>query len=160
MTKSNFLRYYNKLTGADRTLVFFEKKGVVYIWNCKHVAPRWVKEAFESTSKGGAQKFRMYLSAKEKEKLIKKGATPIMSKEAFESIPCHNQGHKCEYWLHQVCNLGVYKSDNKRFDKCGDVCINGIEYQVKFQNATLTNVDVLHKAQKDTRKKLNKRVDK
>lgn len=62
-----------------------------------------------------------------------------------------NKGHKCEYWLHEKYNLGKYQSDNIRFDKCGDVRINGVGYQVKFENASLTNVNVLHKAQKDAR---------
>jgi hypothetical protein len=31
--------------------------------------------------------------------------------------------------------------------------INGIQYQVKYQNASLTNVVVLHKAQKKARGK-------
>ena len=75
-----------------------------------------------------------------------------MTIEEFETIPYKNKGHKCEYWLHKAYNLGEYKTDSIRFDKCGDVRINGIEYQVKFENASLTNVNILHKAQKDARK--------
>jgi hypothetical protein len=55
--------------------------------------------------------------------------------------------------LHKVCNLGNYKPDRVRFDYCGDVEINGIQYQVKFENATLTNINTLHNAQKDARVK-------
>ena len=153
MTKGNFFRYCNKLTGADRTLVFFERKGMIYLWECKHIAPRWAKEAYESTSKGGAQKFRMYITADEKKKLIAKGAIAVMTSTEFYAIPHHNKGDKCEYWLHKVCGLGSYSPNNIRFDKCGDVRINGVEYQVKFENASLTNVDVLHKAQRDARMK-------
>jgi hypothetical protein len=153
MTKGNFLRYYNRLTGADRTLVFFERNGYIYIYNCKHIAPRWVHEERESSSKGGWQKFRMYIPAAEKDKLVAKGAIPVMTSEEFAAISYNNKGHKCEAWLHKTCNLGKYTSDNRRFDKCGDVTIDGIQYQVKFENATLTNVNVLHKAQKDARGK-------
>ena len=147
MTKQNFLKYYNKLSGADKTLVFFQKNGKIYLWECDHVAPRWIQEGFESSSKGGQQKFRMYIKASEKEKLIKKGAIEVMTTEEFESIPYSNKGMKCEKWLHDKTNQD-YKPNNKRFDKGGDICINGVEYQIKFENATLTNVDVLHKAQK------------
>ena len=152
MTKGNFFRYYNKLTGADGTLVFFTHKGNVYIYECKHIAPRWAKEEHESTSKGGWQKFRMYMSAAEKAKLVPK-AHLVMTVAEFNAIPYNNKGHKCEAWLHEVCHLGAYKPDNKRFDMGGDVCINGVEYQIKFENATLTNVCVLHKAQKRARGK-------
>ena len=147
MTKSNFFRYYNRLTGADSTLVFFERNNLIYVWCCKHIAPRWAHMEYESSKNGGAQKFKMYISVAEKDKLIKKGAIPVMTVAEFEAIPYKNKGHKCECWLHKVCDLGNYKPDRVRFDYCGDVEINGIQYQVKFENASLTNVDVLHKAQ-------------
>lgn len=153
MTKGNFFRYYNKLTGADRTLVFFERKGMIYLWECKHIAPRWASEAYEATSKGGGQKFRMYIPVGEKDRLIKKGAIAVMTSEKFSTIPYANKGYRCECWLHEVCNLGEYAPDKERFDKCGDVRINGIEYQVKFENASLTTVSTLHNAQKDARMK-------
>lgn len=153
MTKGNFFKYYNKLSGADRYLIFFERNGLVYLWDCKHIAPRWTRERYESSSKGGYQKFRIEMTVKDKNELIAKGATPMMTFEEFKAIPQKNNGHKCECWLHKKYNLGTYKPDAKRFDKCGDVCINGVEYQVKFQNASLTNVEVLHKAQKDARKR-------
>ena len=150
MTKENFLRYYNKLTGADKTLVFFQFNNMIYLYECKHIAPRWVEKRFESSSKGGWEKYRMYINVAEKKKLVKKSEA-IMTVKEFEKIPQKNKGHKCEYWLHEKYNLGKYQSDNVRFDKCGDVRINGVEYQVKFENASLTNVNVLHKAQKDAR---------
>ena len=151
MTKNNFFRYYNKLTGANKTLVFFERKGLIYMWECKHIAPRWATSSTESTKNGGWQKFKMYIKADEKDRMIRKGAVAVMTAEEFESIPYNNKGYKCEYWLHKKYNLGNYKPDHKRFDMCGDVRINEIEYQVKFENASITNVNVLHKAQKDAR---------
>lgn len=153
MTKKNFFHYYNKLSGADETLVFFERKGFIYIYKCHHIAPRWTYKTRESKGKGGAEKFSMYIKVDERDKLIAKGAIPIMTTTEFEALPYKNNGHKCEFWLHKVCNLGKYTPDHERFDKCGDVTINGIQYQVKFQNASLTNVDILHKAQKSARER-------
>ena len=153
MTKQNFLNYYNKLIGADKYLVFFERKGVIYIHECKHLAPRWIHEEHECQKNGGWQKFKMYITVEEKNKLIKKGAVAVMTAEEFKKLPYNNKGHNCEYWLHQTYNLGNYKPDHERFDKCGDVEINGIQYQVKFENASLTNVNTLHNAQKDARAK-------
>lgn len=152
MTKKNFFHYYNNLSASDGTLIFFERKDSLYIYPCKHVAPRWCKEGRESKSKGGAQKWRMYIPVAERDKLIAKGAIKVMTAAEFKAIPHRNKGHKCEYFLHVACGLGDYTPDHNRFDKCGDVVINGVAYQVKFQNASLTNVDVLHKAQADARK--------
>lgn len=153
MTMKNFLHYYHDLNGAQSNYFFFNYKKEIYYYEQARVSPRWVKEGKESSKKGGHQKFRIYISVPERAKLVKKGAIKIMTAEEFKAIPYKNNGHKCEYWLHQTFNLGEYKPDHERFDKCGDVCINGIEYQVKFQNASLTNVYVLHKAQADARER-------
>lgn len=153
MTIKNFLRYYNRLTGADRTLVFFIYQNLVYLYNCKHISPKWCYWTRESQKNGGIEKVKMRLTLKEKQRILSK-SIPVMTVEQFESLPYPtNKGRRCEFWLHQVCGLGEYKPDSMRFDKCGDIRINGVEYQVKFQNASLTNVDILHKAQKDARKK-------
>ena len=84
MTKENFLRYYNKLTGADKTLIFFQFNNMIYLYECEHIAPRWVEKRFESSSKGGWEKYRMYINISEKKKLVKK-STVIMSVEEFET---------------------------------------------------------------------------
>ena len=160
MTKGNFFRYYNKLAGCHKYLVFFLYGGNVYMSECDRIAPRWCGEARESHRKnkageitgGGEQKWRMNLTRKHKEELLHKGAEIVCSKEEFENIPYSNKGQKCEYWLHEQYDLGTYKPDSLRFDKGGDVVINGIEYQVKFENASLTNVRTLRKAQDDARK--------
>ena len=154
MTMKNFLHYYHLLNGAQRYLLFFIYKKVVYVYNCKTLAPRWLYETRESSSNGGWQKWMLSLKDPEKAKLVKK-AVPVMTIEEWNSLPyAHNKGHRCEYWLHKTMNLpGEYKPDHERFDKCGDVCFNGVQYQVKFQNASLTNVHTLANAQKDRRER-------
>lgn len=152
MTKGNFFRYYNKLAGCHAYLIFFAYGKEIYMATTDRIAPRWCIEARESSKNGGAQKWKMSLKKAQKEELINKGAQVVCSKEEFENIPYNNKGHKCECWLHEHYNLGEYKPDSLRFDKGGDVCIDGIEYQVKFENASLTNVKVLRRAQDDARK--------
>ncbi len=151
MTKGNFFKYYNKLIGADAYMVFFLYDHILYMSIVPHLAPRWCKEERESTKNGGWQKWKMEMKKIHKEQLLRKGATAIMTEEEFYSIPVNNKGHKCEYYLYEKYNLGNYKPDNARFDKCGDVEIDGIRYQVKFENASLTNVNALHNAQRDAR---------
>ena len=41
--------------------------------------------------------------------------------------------------------------DQLRFDKGGDLEINGKQYQIKFQNAQVVTVDTIHKVQKEYR---------
>jgi hypothetical protein len=163
MTKGNFFRYYNKLAGCHKYLIFFEYLGNIYCATTDRIAPRWCVEARESYRKskktgevigGGEQKWMMSMKNNHKEELIKKGADVAMTKEEFEKLGdiYSNKGRRCELWLHNKYNLGEHKNDCVRFDKGGDVCIDGVEYQVKFQNASLTNVRTLRNAQKDARK--------
>lgn len=150
MTKKNFFHYYNKLSGAEGYIIFFRYNGNIYKIAVKHIAPRWTHEERESKKNGGHQKWKMYINKAEKRKLIEK-AELVMTSAEFKALPYRNNGHKCEYFLHQAYNLGEYTPDRVRFDKCGDVRINGIEYQVKFENASLCNVNTLHNAQRDAR---------
>lgn len=154
MTLKNFLHYYHLLNGAQRYLLFFIYKKVVYVYNCKSLAPRWMVEARESTRNGGYMKWMLHVKEGEKAKLVSK-SVPVMTMEEWNSLPyANNKGHRCEYWLHKVLNLpGEYKPDHERFDKCGDVVIDGIQYQVKYQHASMTNVHTLAHAQADRRER-------
>ena len=163
MTKGNFFRYYNKLSGCHKYLIFFEYNNNIYCAVTESIAPRWCIEARESYRRskktgeiigGGEQKWIMSMKKKHKEELIKKGAEIAMTKEEFEELGnvYSNKGRRCELWLHEKYNLGKHENDTVRFDKGGDVCINGVEYQVKFQNASLTNVRAIRNAQDSARK--------
>lgn len=151
MTKKNFLHYYHKLSGSEANIIFFRMKQVVYMAFVDRIQPRWVYESRESTAKGGYQKFKMRLTKVEKERLIKEGAQPVMTYDELKALPVKNLGRKCELYLHEAYDLGEYVPDTLRFDKGPDVTINGIAYQVKYENASLTNVNVLHKAQRAAR---------
>lgn len=162
MTKGNFFRYYNKLSGCHKYLIFFEYNGNIFCAVTNSIAPRWCIEARESyrykkdgSRGGGEQKWIMSMKKEHKEELIKKGAEIAMTKAEFEELGnvYSNKGRRCELWLHERYNLGKHTNDTVRFDKGGDVCIDGVEYQVKFQNASLTNVRAIRNAQDSARKK-------
>ena len=151
MTKENFFRYYNKLIGCDAYLIFFEYKKNIYAYKCNHIDKNWTHKAHEATKKGGWMKFKMDMKVEHKQKILPK-STMVMTLKEFEQLPYSNKGRKCEYWLHQITNQpGTYKPDNDRFDKRGDIEIDGVRYQVKFENASLTNVNSLHNAQYEAR---------
>lgn len=160
MTKGNFFRYYNRLAGCHAYLIFFQYGKEIYMAECDRIAQKWCYESRESHRRnkageivgGGEQKWSMRMNKAHKEQLINKGAKVVFTVEEFNEMPYKNKGQRIEGWLHREYDLGEYKPDSKRFDKGGDVVINGIEYQVKFENASLTNVRVLRKAQDDARK--------
>lgn len=152
MTKGNFMRYYRKLSGADAYIIFFIYKKMVYMAKIAHIQPRWVFQTRESSDKGGGEKFMMNIKKAEKLWLIDHGAEAVMTEAEFNTLPYEeNNGWRCEYWLHEAYGLGEYTPDHKPFDECGDVKLDGIEYQVKFQKASMTTVKTLHNAQKRAR---------
>ena len=154
MKIENFFRYYNRLSAADRYYLIFKYKRYVWLIDIPHICSTWCEESKESGSKGYYQKWRICASKLPKDRLVKK-AICMMSIKEFEAAVKEysgNRGDYCEKWLCE--NFGCVPSSTKhnaRFDECGDVTKNGLQYQVKFQNASLTNVNVLHKAQADAR---------
>lgn len=156
MTTKNFFRYYNRLNGADRYLLVFKYKRMVWVADVEHLFPSWCFETTESSHNGGYQKWMLKPSALPKEKLAKTAVCLMTSKE-FEArckASGENRGYFCEMLVCEMLNCQPASDKrNARFDECGDVVMNGVQYQVKFQNATLTNVKVLHNAQATARAK-------
>lgn len=152
MTTGNFFRYYNKLNGADRYLLFFVHEGYVWMADLKHLSRNWCRVERESSKNGGWQKWKLVPSKLPKEKLARRATTrKVMTVVEFDSLKGANKGWKCEQWLVDNFDCTTPDCKNARFDRCGDVRMNGVEYQVKFENASLTNVHVLHNAQRDAR---------
>lgn len=152
MTKTTFLKHYNSFSAAHNYLVFFLYKKNLYMAECGKIQPRWVVENYETY--GHTQKYMISLKNQHKEQLIRKGAKLLMTESEFMAIDVPNRGRKCEKWLHETTNQdGVYKYDTVPFNIDGDITINGIKYQVKFQNASLANVRTIEKLKKERREK-------
>lgn len=154
MTAKNFFRYYNRLNGADRYFLIFHYAKYVWIVDVLHIALSWCVESRESSKRGNIQKWKIRAASLPKEKLVKKAVRMMTIREFNQLTKGKNKGDFCEAWLCE--NFGcVPSTSNKsaRFDKCGDVVRDGIQYQVKYQNASLTNVKSLHNAQADARAK-------
>lgn len=154
MTTDNFFRYYNRYSGADRYFLVFTFKKQVYLADVRHLSRTWCAVEHESTQNGGWQKWKLQPGRLPKEQLVKK-AVRLMSVEEFETqrkASRKNKGYFCEMWLCE--NYGCTPASDKpstRFDECGDVVYNGLQYQVKYENASLTNVNTLHNVQRDKR---------
>ena len=152
MTKTTFLKNYNKFSAAHNYIICFLYKKQFYMIKVDKIQPRWVVENYETYNH--TQKYMIYLNNKYKEQLIRKGAKAYMTEEEFLAIDVNNKGRKCEKFLHELSNQdGEYKYDTVPFHKDGDITINGIKYQVKFQNASLANVRTIEKLKKERRGK-------
>lgn len=145
MKKENAIRYYRKFSGADAYIIGFEYKKEVYVSVIDEIMPRFTAIERASTSKGGGEKLQLRLKNEHMEQLIRKGAKKVDYK-----IVKGRNGRAFEAWIYeQVGRADEYRGDDQvGFWVCGDININGIEYQVKFNGAQIVTFDTLHNLQK------------
>lgn len=151
MTRGNAIRYYRKYSAAEQYIVGFLYKKNLYAIQVNELMPRWLE--MKPESKGHAEKLQMNLKQKHKEELIKKGATQICTEQEFlEMNTIHNKGFTFEKLVFELNGQGEsWSRDNIGFEVQGDINIDGMEIQIKFQNAQIVAVPTLHRLQNETR---------
>lgn len=149
MDKVNYwLNEYNKVSGANAYEIYFNFKHFIYKIELKELTSEIVKLGRESSSKGGWEKLRLSISsAKKQEWLLSGKARQVMSEEKLNKLAQEqelNKGQTCEY-LSAKARHQEYKLDSTRFDKAGDVNLKRKKIQVKYENASLTQLRTIAK---------------
>ena len=149
MEKIKFwLSEYERLAGCNCYEIYFNFKHTIYKIELKSLDIAIVKLGRESSSKGGWEKLRLSVSsAKKQEWLLSGKAKEIMSEEKFVELATDkglNKGQACEY-LSAKARKQEYTLDSVRFDKQGDVNLKRKKIQVKFENASLTQLRTIAK---------------
>ena len=154
MKKATAIRNYRRFTGAEEYIVGFIYKHNLYAIQVAELMPRWMVMKAESSRH--AEKLQMSLKAKHKRELINKGAELICTEEEFLQMnDLRNKGFTFERLVFDLNGQGAeWSRDNVRFDKCGDININGVEIQIKFENAQIVTVPTIKKLQKEYRQGL------
>lgn len=151
VTKRWFVREYNRLSAADEYWWFMELDGNVYCYKNKHLPYSRITMGFEATSKGGHYKAKLSPSKTFiREMIAKNKATYFCTFEELQAVKVagkQNNGHRCEQMVANIYPQKNWKpGGTDRFDKCGDIVVNGKQIQVKFGAASLTNIAALHSA--------------
>lgn len=149
MNKANMIRDYHKLSAADYYIIGFELDGYIYAVKQKRLYSKYLKTDRESTKNGGANILRLTLTKKQKRALAKK-MLPVATAEDMEKAT--NKGEWFEKLIHTIYKQD-YKKDTIRFDKQGDIKIEGQEVQLKFERATVANERTIKKIKKERMKK-------
>lgn len=149
MDKKDFwLNEYEKHAGCTHYEIYFSFRNNLFKIELKKLDPEIVKLGRESSSKGGYEKLRLQISsAKKQEWIISGKAKKIMSNEKFIELAQEkelNKGQTCEY-LSAKARKQEYKLDSTRFDKTGDVNLKRKKIQVKYENASLTQLRTIAK---------------
>lgn len=149
MNKTNMIREYHKLSAADYYIIGFELDGYIYAVKQKRLYGKYLKTDRESTKNGGANILRLTLTKKQKKALVKK-LLPVATAADMENIK--NRGEWFEKLIYTIYKQD-YKKDTTRFDKQGDIKIEGQEVQLKFERATVANERTIKKIKRERMKK-------
>lgn len=149
MTNINLLltmiEWYNRLAYTHNYVFGFEwEKNVYYvITDEKHLD---VLLTLDRASRGAGMALR-FKPTKQIKKLMFTLFNPVLicSAEYFNDIAENSKYNKGEIFekLYTEINGMEWKKDNKKFTEDGDITINGIAYQIKYEKATFTNEKTL-----------------
>ena len=145
MNKADMIRDYHKFSAADFYIIGFELDGYIYAVKQKRIYSKYLKIDRESTKNGGSNILRLILTKKQKRALIKK-LLPIADIEEMENAK--NRGEWFESLIHKIYGQS-YKKDSVRFDKRGDIEIDGAQVQLKYERATVANERTIKKIKKE-----------
>ncbi len=143
-----WLDLYEQNNGCNCYEIYFNFKHNIYKIELKTLDIDIVKIGRESSSKGGYEKLRLSVtSAKKQEWLLSGKAKKVMSEEKLLELAEKqelNKGQTCEY-LSAKARHQDYSLDSTRFDKTGDVNLKRKKIQVKYENASLTQLRTIAK---------------
>ena len=141
MTKETMIRNYRRISAADAYILGFADKGQLYMAESTSVPPRYI--SFEQASRGQGYSLRLRLKKAWKTQLLKK-AICLGSAEGLTADTKYNKGENFERIVSNYYGIEWHK-DNEAFTKCGDISVNGVEIQIKFDGATFTTESTLKK---------------
>ena len=143
-----WLEKYEEFNGCNCYEIYFNFKHTIYKIELKKLDAEIVKLGRESSSKGGHEKLRLSIKTATKQAWILSGkAREVMSEEKLNRTAEElelNKGQTCEY-LSAKARKQEYTLDSTRFDKAGDVNLKRKKIQVKFENASLTQLRTIAK---------------
>lgn len=135
---------YNRLAYTHEYIFGFTYKGIVYSVKVDaQVLPYVLK--LDKASRGAGYSLRFKPTNEQKLYLIAQGATVVCSEKYFLDLVAESNYNKGEvYEKLETEKVGqTWTKDNVPFTEDGDLTVDGIAYQIKFQGATFTNEKTL-----------------
>lgn len=144
MTVIQFQRRYNKFSAADQTWLGFERRGLVYKVEFTHLPRKYMRLTHASSARGGYAKIKIYIPASECDRLIQQGkAVCVGTKADLYADPKHNRGENFERIITEMYTSEKWVKDSVPFWIAGDIEYKGMQIQIKFNYAELTNEKTL-----------------
>lgn len=136
---------YKKLAGAHYYIWGFIVKGIVYIAVTDETALPYVCK-LDKASRGAGYALR-FKPTMDQKLFLMAHAQIFCSADYFNMAVVESRYNKGEIFEKMVTEKAgqEWHKDNVPFTECGDINIDGIEYQIKFESATFISEKSLRK---------------
>lgn len=139
---------YNELAYTHNYMFGFEDRGTIFCAITDEKVLNLVC-TLDKASRGAGFALRFKPNKAQKELLKTFELIPVCSALYFNQLVTTTRYNKGEIFEKLVTELfgQVWEKDNVPFTKAGDIEVDGIAYQIKFEKATFTNEKTLKKLQ-------------
>lgn len=135
---------YNELAYTDQYIMVYTMKGTVYFTVCdRHMVDRVT--CLDKASRGQGYALRFKPNMGQKMLLMAENATALCSTLYFNELVAntkYNRGEIAEKLVTEYMGQ-EWEKDNVPFTQDGDITVDGVAYQIKFEKATFTNEKAL-----------------
>ena len=137
---AHLIEGYNKLAFTHNYIYGFCFQNMVYMVKATAEDMAFVLK-LDKASRGAGYALRFKPNKAQKTFLLAKGATAICSKEFFEATVKESKYNKGEIFEKMVTEFygQTWVKDNVPFTEDGDLTVDGVAYQIKFEKATFIN---------------------
>ena len=137
---------YSRLSAADSYIIGFRFRGNVYMITVDEESVKSLTK-LDKASRGAGYSLRFKPTTDEKIYLLRQGAQVLCSEEFFDDMvktTVYNKGEIFEKLVTESFGQ-VWVKDNIPFYVDGDITVDGVKYQIKFEKATYSNEKSLYK---------------
>lgn len=135
---------YNKASYTHNYIYGFYFQNMVYMVEADSKAMPFILK-LDKASRGAGYSLRFCPTVAQKAFLMAKGAVLLCSKDFFDATVKESKYNKGEVFEKMVTEFfgQEWVKDTVPFTEDGDITVDGIAYQVKFEKATFTNEKTL-----------------
>ena len=135
MTKANMIKTYRQFSAADNYILGFVYEKMLYMVRVAEIMPRYLN--VEEASRNQGENLRLRLKKAHKAQLMKKAPICLGSADCLNDSK-YNKGEVFEKLVTEYYGQ-TWTKNSVPFTKSGDIIINGISYQIKYEDGTFTN---------------------
>ena len=144
MTKETLYTFWKAHDAAAAYVVGFPFRGNVYRVTVREIPLSWVQLNRTSSRKRAVPALRLRIHAAERAELVAQGAELV----GPESLLNDDQLNRGEVWEKLITEAAgqSWAKDSTPYWVAGDLRLEGVEVQIKYNNATLTTAHALELA--------------